>query len=84
MEDFHSWTALIHSADLTTFDAITLTARALEARGEGGEEYLYIELWIGRGGGRRWARSQTVENREGSETFTVCGLIARTNHASPN
>lgn len=43
--------------------------------------YLHIELWVD--GGRR-ARSQTVWNREEFETFTVRGLIVRTNHPSPN
>ena len=41
---------LIHSAELMTFGTVTLTARALEARGESGREYLYIELWIDRAG----------------------------------
>lgn len=33
---------------------------------------------------KRWAESQTVQNREEFETFTAYGLIARTNHAHPN
>lgn len=60
MEACSTRMALIHSAELMTFGTVTLTARALEARGESGREYLYIELWIDRAGGKRWARSQTT------------------------
>lgn len=57
----------------------------IHCQGLGGKkEYLY---WVMARCGRekkRWARSQTVSNREEFETFTTYGLITRTNHANPN
>lgn len=70
----------IHSAELMVFGNITLAARALEVCVGGGRAYLCIELWIDGRRGERWARAQTVWDGEEFETFTVRGLILRTNH----
>lgn len=78
METFFTW-PIIYSVDLMTFSTITLTARPW-----GEKEYLYIELWLDVEEKKRWAGSQTVQNREEFETFTTCGLITRTNRANPN
>lgn len=81
METFFTW-PIICSVDLMTLSTIILTARAL---GEKKNSYAlsYGYMWEEQKK-KRWAESQTVQNREEFETFTAYGLIARTNHAHPN
>lgn len=47
----------IYFVELMIFGIVIFIVRVLEVRGESGREYLYIELWIDRVGGKRWVRS---------------------------